>query len=106
MSQNQGSASAQTDVGVGVETEQRRAPRYRVILHNDDYTTFEFVLGVLQRIFCKTRPQAEELTMKVHKEGRAAVGVYTRDIASSLVARTQAEATKAGYPLKTTMEKD
>lgn len=77
---------------------------YKVIVHNDDYTTQEFVVDVLQQFFFKTREEATALMLHVHHKGRAVVGAYTFDIAQSKVERVMRFARANGHPLMLTME--
>ena len=85
-------------------TRSRRPAMYKVLLHNDDFTTQEWVVYVLREIFNKTHPQAVHLMLTVHHHGMAVVGVYARDIAESYVERVTNESRGAGYPLKVTAE--
>lgn len=78
---------------------------YRVILHNDDYTTMEFVVEVIMKVFKKPVMEATQIMMKVHKSGKGTVGVYTYDIASTKVQQVHKLARQRDYPLKCTMEK-
>jgi len=76
--------------GGGVAVEEGRPKlkepaRFAVILHNDDYTTFDFVVEVLTRFFRKTMEEAAQITMKVHHEGHGLAGVFTHDIAETKV---------------------
>lgn len=77
---------------------------YRVVLFNDDFTPMEFVVGVLENFFNHTRQAAMLLMLKVHHEGRAICGVFTKDIAATKVEMVLAAAHKAGHPLQCTME--
>jgi ATP-dependent Clp protease adaptor protein ClpS len=78
---------------------------YRVILHNDDYTTMEFVVEVIMKVFKKPVMEATQIMMKVHKSGKGTVGVYTYDIAATKVQQVHKLARQRDYPLKCTMEK-
>lgn len=80
--------------------------RYKVIIHNDDFTTMEFVVMVLMRVFWKSQAEAETLMMHVHKSGNAVVGIYSYDIALSKVAKATKLARDEGYPLRLTYEPD
>jgi ATP-dependent Clp protease adaptor protein ClpS len=82
----------------------RRPRLYNVILHNDDYTTMEFVVEVLQLFFAKTGSEARHLMLTVHFKGQAVAGTYSRDIAESKVAQVTDYARSHGAPLKTTAE--
>ncbi len=78
--------------------------RYRVIMHNDDFTTMEFVVDVLIDIFHKKPVEAEQLMMDVHRKGSAVVGIYPRDIARSRMAEAMRRARQQGFPFRMTME--
>ena len=78
--------------------------RYKVIMHNDDFTTMEFVVEVLKTVFNKDIKEANDLMMKVHKGGSAMVGTYSYDIARSKVEETTLLARQEGFPFKVTME--
>ena len=79
-------------------------PRYAVILHNDDYTTMEFVVEVLTVDFSRPYEEAMGLMLKVHEEGKAIAGVYSHEIAESKVAKVTEKARTNGFPLKLTLE--
>lgn len=78
--------------------------RWKVILHNDDYTTMEFVVEVLQRYFHKTETEAMHIMLTVHKMGAAVAGVYTRDVAETKAAEVMEYARDSGMPLLVTTE--
>ncbi len=78
---------------------------YKVILLNDDYTTFDFVVSVLTGIFGKSVPEAVNITSDVHRKGSGICGVFTRDIAETKVEMVTQSSKKAGFPLRCTMEK-
>ncbi len=77
---------------------------YRVILHNDDYTTMAFVVEVLETVFLKTPVDAYRLMMKVHLEGQALCGVYPYEIAETKVSAVHASARAHAFPLRASME--
>lgn len=79
-------------------------PMYQVILLNDDYTPMEFVVFVLERVFAKSADEAERIMLKVHHEGRAICGVYTRDIAATKVEIVRQLAQAHQHPLQCVME--
>lgn len=88
------------------KTEFNEPPKYKVILLNDDYTTFDFVVQVLVGIFKKNITQAVKITNDVHQKGSGICGVYPKEIAETkidLVARTAKE---AGFPLRCEMEQE
>ncbi len=82
----------------------KEPPRMAVLLHNDDYTTMEFVVEVLRRYFGKSEKQALELTLEIHSRGKAAAGVYTPEIAEAKVSQVIAAARGRGFPLTATAE--
>ena len=77
---------------------------YKVILLNDDYTTFDFVIEILKTVFHKSEAEAINLTLKVDREGSASVGVYPYEVAQMKVERTHSLARSAGYPLRARIE--
>lgn len=82
----------------------REPKQYRVIMHNDDFTSMEFVVEILIDIFHKEPMEAERLMLTVHESGRAAVGVYPYDIAVTKVQAAAARAKEEGYPFRLTVE--
>lgn len=106
----QSTESGDTDPGdAGVAVEEGRPklkePRkYVVLLHNDDYTTMEFVIEVLTTYFQKSDAQARQVTLQVHQEGQGVAGVYSFDIAETKVAQVEAAARSRSFPLKCTAE--
>ncbi len=81
-------------------------PMYRVLLHNDDYTTMEFVVHVLMSIFHKSRQESEQIMLDVHKKGKGVCGVYTLEIAKTKVEQVRTLARQNKFPLMATYEKD
>jgi len=77
---------------------------YRVILHNDDYTTMEFVVQVLMTVFHKPAAQATKIMLDVHEKGQGLCGVYSYDIASTKIAQVHFMARQRDYPLRCSME--
>lgn len=94
------------DVATEEETRQKiDKPRmYKVMLHNDNYTTMEFVVMVLMDVFRKPEGQAVQIMLDVHRKGIGIAGVYQRDIAETKVNRVADLARQAQYPLLCTME--
>ena len=89
------------------ERSKTKPPKlYKVILLNDDFTTMEFVVDVLQTFFAMGRERAMQVMLKVHNEGSAVCGVYPRDIAETKVAQVSAYAVQHGHPLRCSMEED
>ena len=74
--------------------------KHRVIVLNDDFTTFEFVIMVMMTVFMKTLEEAEDIAENTHVNQKATVGTYALDIARSKVAKATRMARAEGYPLK------
>ncbi len=83
----------------------RRPSMYKVLLHNDDYTTMDFVVQVLETIFHKEREEANRIMLNVHRQGVGVAGIYTRDVAETKVILVHNLARKNEYPLKCSLEK-
>jgi ATP-dependent Clp protease adaptor protein ClpS len=82
----------------------KRPPRYKVLLHNDDFTTMEFVVMILKKHFNKTLDEANAIMLKVHHDGIGICGVYTREVAETKVEKVKNEAKQNGFPLLCTFE--
>ncbi|MEG2173060.1 MAG: ATP-dependent Clp protease adaptor ClpS [Desulfovibrionaceae bacterium] len=94
----------QEDADVLVEEALKEPHLFRVLLHNDDYTTMEFVITILIEVFRKQAEQAAAIMLAVHEQGVGQCGVYTREIAETKVRIVHKRAKKAGFPLKVTLE--
>ncbi len=96
--------------GTGTATKTRSKPKtqppslWKVILHNDDYTTQEFVVWILETVFRKPEPEAVRVMLDVHRRGKGMAGVYTYDIADTKVAQVKALAEQHDFPLLCTLE--
>ena len=86
------------------ERQTKEPDRYQVVLLNDDYTTMEFVMDVLESIFQKTPAEAYRIMMHVHTQGRGICGVYTWEIAETKAAMVVDRARAAGFPLRAVVE--
>ncbi len=96
----------QRDSGLATEERKKtkRPDRYKVLLYNDDYTSMEFVVQILQGIFSKPNPEAVQIMLHIHKRGIGVAGIYTYEVAETKVAHVLTLAEKADFPLKCTME--
>jgi ATP-dependent Clp protease adaptor protein ClpS len=81
-------------------------PLYKVLLHNDDYTTMDFVVMILQTIFHKNTDEATRIMLNVHHQGVGIAGVYTREIGETKVALVHRIAKRNEFPLKCSLERD
>ncbi len=81
-------------------------PMYKVILHNDDYTSMEFVVTIIMNVFGKSLEKATEMMLNIHSKGKQICGVYPRQIAETKMETVHNMAANKGFPLKSTMEKE
>jgi ATP-dependent Clp protease adaptor protein ClpS len=99
-----------TEEGPSVVTERRterklKKPKmYKVLLHNDDYTTMEFVVYVLQSIFHRSEADAVQIMLHVHRNGVGVAGVYTYEIAETRVVQVETLAKQNEFPLRCSLE--
>jgi ATP-dependent Clp protease adaptor protein ClpS len=86
-------------------TQKTKPPQmYQVVMLNDDYTPMEFVVVVIQEFFNKDRETATQIMLKIHLDGKAICGVYSRDVAATKVEQVQEAARQAGHPLQCVSE--
>ena len=99
-------ATFREDLLSGSRVEERlQTPRlWRVLLHNDDFTTQEFVVWVLETVFQKDAAEARAIMLHVHHSGVGVAGLYTRDVAETKQQATQRLAEQQEYPLLVTLE--
>jgi len=97
-------ASYKYDLEHDVELEEPK--KYKVFLLNDDFSTMEFVIEILTRVFRKSLEESEKIMLDVHNNGRAICGVYTKEIALTKVSQVKTMARKAKYPLKAIAEEE
>lgn len=86
--------------------EVEKPPLYKVLLHNDDYTTMDFVVFILESVFHLPSEDAYRIMWNVHRQGIGVAGVYTYEVAESKVAKVEALASEYEYPLLCTMEEE
>ena len=103
---------SQTDIDISIKSSSKKEdktskpPMYKVIILNDDYTTMDFVVEILVKIFRKTLEKANKIMLNVHRKGRGICGLYTREIAETKIETVHALAREQGFPLRCTMEKE
>jgi ATP-dependent Clp protease adaptor protein ClpS len=88
------------------DAEIKEPPMYRVLLHNDDYTTMEFVVEILMHVFQKPVEEATRIMLNVHKNGTGICGSYTYEVAETKVDTVHLLAKENGFPLKCSMEEE
>lgn len=100
------STDSKTRPKISHDAREDHPPMYKVLLHNDDYTTMEFVVDILVRVFGKSLEKATQIMLNVHNKGKAVCGIYPREIAETKVRTVHNLASGKGFPLKSTMEKE
>ena len=79
---------------------------FKVFLHNDDYTSMDFVVEILMGIFHKTHVQAEQIMLQIHEKDKAVCGVYSFEIAQTKAQQVKQQAKQNEFPLLATIEED
>ena len=85
--------------------EVQEPPLYKALLHNDDYTSMEFVVSILENIFHKSQQEATRIMLNVHEKGIGIAGIYTKEICETKIALVHELARKNEFPLRCSMEK-
>lgn len=101
---NQRGTDLEHEVITKTKKKLKKPPLYKVLLHNDDYTTMEFVVYLLQLVFHKPHAEATQIMLHVHRSGIGVAGVYTYEVAETKVAMVEFLACQHEFPLKCTME--
>jgi len=97
--------SPQGSVATKDWVETMEPPMFKVLLHNDDYTSMEFVILILVGVFHKTAPEATRIMLNVHEQGIGIAGVYTREICETKIEQVHSLARQKEFPLRCSMEK-
>ncbi len=82
----------------------KKPPLYKVLLHNDDYTTKEFVVMILQQVFHHSETEANRIMMHVHNTGIGVAGIFPFEVAETKAEKTMAIARRFEYPLQCSLE--
>ncbi len=107
--QEPGQPEHEDDGNLAVQTgkpELKPPPRYQVVMLNDDYTPMDFVVEVLEDFFLLDRESATRIMLRVHTEGRAVCGVYSRDVAETKAAQVNEYAKACQHPLMCQIERE
>jgi ATP-dependent Clp protease adaptor protein ClpS len=95
-----------TGLAVQTRTKTKKPSLYKVLMLNDDYTPMEFVVHVLERFFSKSREEATQIMLHVHKRGVGICGVFTYEVAETKVTQVTEFARRNQHPLRCTLEKE
>lgn len=99
-----------TDIDVVIDTKVKKVTKepskYKVLMLNDNHTPMDWVIDLLCSVFKHSETTAKELTMKIHNEGSAVVGIYTFEIAEQKVVESTNASRERGFPLQLTLEKE
>ena len=99
-----GKTESEPGVAIADELEVQVPKMFKVLLHNDDYTTMEFVIHILQKFFKKSYDEAHAIMLKVHHDGLGICGIYTHEVAESKSSKVNKYSRNKGHPLKSTIE--
>lgn len=98
--------SNEIEIELNDELDLQEPKKYKVFLLNDDFSTMDFVIDVLVRVFRKSVDEASAIMLNIHNNGREICGVYSYEIASTKVAQVKSMAREKGFPLKAVMEEE
>ena len=96
----------ETETVTKTRPKTQRPSLYKVLLVNDDYTTMDFVIHVLQKFFQKSLEEASQIMLQVHRGGLGVAGVYVLEVAETKMAAVHRLAEERGYPLQAGVEKE
>lgn len=96
----------QTEGATRAQSKTASPSLFRVLLHNDDYSTMEFVVHVLETVFHKSPAEANRIMLNVHVQGIGIAGVYPFEVAETKILKVHAMAKEQGYPLRCSMEEE
>ncbi|HVP30987.1 MAG TPA: ATP-dependent Clp protease adaptor ClpS [Myxococcota bacterium] len=94
----------QGELATRTRRKAQKAPRFKVLLFNDDYTPMEFVVQILEKLFGKGPAEATSIMLAIHRSGLGVAGVFTLEIAETKVAEVHRQAEENGYPLRAGVE--
>ncbi len=97
-------SNTKKDASTKERIETQEPPLYRVLLHNDDYTTMEFVIAILESVFHKSTTEATRIMLNVHHEGVGVAGIFTKEVGETKITRVHELAQKNNFPLRCSME--
>lgn len=98
--------SEKADIKEEIRLDIRKPKLYKVLMHNDDYTTMDFVIEVLTLVFKKSAIEATQIMYDVHRKGIGVAGIYTYDIAKTKLNQAMSMAEKKGFPFKLSLQEE
>jgi ATP-dependent Clp protease adaptor protein ClpS len=98
--------SNEIEIELDDDIDLQEPKKYKVFLLNDDFSTMDFVIDVLVRVFRKSVEEATTIMMNIHNKGKELCGTYTYEIATTKVAQVKSMAREKGFPLKAIMEEE
>lgn len=100
--------ATKSESGTGIlekdRTKTKRPKQFRVLLLNDDYTSMDFVVMILESVFRKSPAEAVQIMLSVHQKGSGVCGIFTKEIAEAKIEAVHRKARENGFPLRATME--
>lgn len=94
------------EIEIADDIEVKEPKKFKVFLLNDDYSTMDFVIEVLVKVFRKSTEESAKIMLNIHNNGKELCGVYTHEIAATKVAQVKTMARSKGFPLKAVMEEE
>ncbi len=98
--------SNEIEIELDDDLDLQEPKKYKVFLLNDDYSTMDFVIDVLVKVFRKSVDESADIMLNIHNNGREVCGVYTHEIAATKVNQVKTLAREKGFPLKAVMEEE
>jgi ATP-dependent Clp protease adaptor protein ClpS len=98
--------SNEIEIELDDDLDLQEPKKYKVFLLNDDYSTMDFVIDVLVKVFRKSVDESANIMLNIHNNGREVCGVYTHEIAATKVGQVKTLAREKGFPLKAVMEEE
>ncbi len=98
--------SNEIEIELNDELDLQEPKKYKVFLLNDDFSTMDFVIDVLVKVFRKSVDEASVIMINIHNNGKEICGTYSYEIAGTKVAQVKAMAREQGFPLKAKMEEE
>jgi ATP-dependent Clp protease adaptor protein ClpS len=95
-----------SDTAVAEQVRTKAPKLYKVVILNDDFTSMEFVVHILETVFMKSPSEAVQIMLHVHKSGRGVAGIFTKQIAEAKIEMVHQQAKNEGFPLRCVLEEE